>query len=52
MDIFKALADSHRRSIIEALYQQQDQSIKQLAHGASISRQGITKHLIPIHPDS
>ena len=45
MDIFKALADVNRRRIIEALYQQDGLSIKQLTEGSSITRQAITKHL-------
>lgn len=45
MDIFKALADVNRRRIIEALYQHEGLSIKQLTVGSSITRQAITKHL-------
>lgn len=45
MDIFTALADTQRRSIIEALHHCDKQSIKQLTNNASISRQAITKHL-------
>ena len=45
MDIFKALADVNRRKVIEALYEEDGLSIKQLTHGSTISRQAMTKHL-------
>ncbi|TDF38225.1 ArsR family transcriptional regulator [Alteromonadaceae bacterium M269] len=45
MDIFKALADANRRKVIEALYEEDGLSIKQLTHGSTISRQAMTKHL-------
>lgn len=45
MDIFNALADPKRRTLVEALYRHEPQSIKQLSLNASVSRQAITKHL-------
>lgn len=45
MDIFKALSDPTRRTIIERLHRNGPQSIKQLSQGLPISRQALTKHL-------
>ncbi|MDC8831478.1 ArsR/SmtB family transcription factor [Alteromonas gilva] len=45
MDIFKALSDPTRRTIIERLHRDGPQSIKQLGVGLAISRQALTKHL-------
>lgn len=45
MDIFSALADPTRRHIIENLFQNGPQSIKQLGQEIPITRQALTKHL-------
>lgn len=45
MDVFSALADPRRREIIENLYQNGPQSIKQLGQSMPITRQALTKHL-------
>jgi predicted ArsR family transcriptional regulator len=45
MDIFNALANPRRRTLIEAVHRHDPRSIKQLSANAKISRQAITKHL-------
>lgn len=43
--LFAALGDEQRLSLISSLCQAGPQSITRLAHGSSITRQGLTKHL-------
>ena len=43
--VFKALADSSRRALLDQLHQRNGQSLNQLCRHLSITRQGITKHL-------
>jgi DNA-binding transcriptional ArsR family regulator len=45
MDIFKALANENRSTIINSLHQTDKQSIKQLSANSVVTRQAITKHL-------
>ncbi len=50
-DIFRALADSTRRTIVEELKDRNDQSLFELhtkvltKHGVSLTRQGFSRHL-------
>jgi DNA-binding transcriptional ArsR family regulator len=44
-DVFKALADSSRRALLDQLHQDNGQTLSELCRHLSITRQGITKHL-------
>lgn len=43
--VFEALADEHRRIILDRLRRQNGQTLTQLCDGQNISRQAVTKHL-------
>ena len=43
--VFEALADDHRRAILDRLRQRNGQTLSQLCEGQAISRQAITKHI-------
>lgn len=43
--VFNALADGHRRELLDLLFEQSAQSVSQLAEKLSISRQAADKHL-------
>jgi DNA-binding transcriptional ArsR family regulator len=43
--VFDALADEHRRSILDRLRQRNGQSLTELCDQQMISRQAVTKHL-------
>lgn len=43
--VFEALADEHRRIILDRLRRQNGQTLTQLCDGHNISRQAVTKHL-------
>lgn len=43
--IFKALADSGRRLLLDSLYAENGQTLGQLCERLDMSRQGVTKHL-------
>jgi DNA-binding transcriptional ArsR family regulator len=43
--VFKALADSHRRHLIELLSQQEGQNLNELCEHLPMSRIGVMKHL-------
>ena len=45
MDVFQALADPNRRSIVAQLKNNHELSISELNKNRSISRQALTKHL-------
>jgi len=44
-EVFKALADPHRRLILDRLYEQDGQTQQALCRDIDMSRQGLTKHL-------
>ncbi|MBD1381758.1 helix-turn-helix transcriptional regulator [Bacillus sp. IB182487] len=44
--IFKALADSSRRQLLDQLYKNNGQTLKELCHDLDMSRQAVTKHLV------
>lgn len=44
-DVFKALADPHRRARLDHLHQDNGQTLNQLCRHLRMTRQGITKHL-------
>lgn len=43
--VFRALGDPVRRTILDALFAENGQTLKQLCTGAGMSRQGVSKHL-------
>ena len=43
--IFKALADSSRRALLDQLHQQNGQTLNELCRHLNMTRQGISKHL-------
>ena len=44
-DVFKALADSSRRLLLDRLFAVNGQTLGQLCEGLQMSRQAVTKHL-------
>ena len=44
-NIFKALADPARRSLLDHLFQRDGQTLKELVTGAAMTRFGVMKHL-------
>jgi len=44
-EVFKALADPTRRSLLDQLFEQDGQSLNALEQGASMTRFGVMKHL-------
>ena len=44
-DIFKALADESRRTLLDRLFENSGQSLTQLCCDMDMSRQAVTKHL-------
>ena len=43
--VFRALADDSRRLVLDALFEEDGQTLKALAAKVSITRQGLSKHL-------
>jgi DNA-binding transcriptional ArsR family regulator len=43
--VFKALADEHRRALLDRLFARNGQTLSQLCEGIAMSRQAVTKHL-------
>jgi len=43
--VFKALADSSRRELLDRLYQSNGQTLTELCEGLQMTRQAVTKHL-------
>lgn len=44
-DVFKALADASRRSLLDRLYETNGQTLNELCDGLAMTRQAVTKHL-------
>ena len=44
--VFKALADSSRRLLLDRLFAQNGQTLTELCGGLKMSRQAVTKHLL------
>ncbi|MDB5567497.1 MAG: Transcriptional regulator ArsR family [Tardiphaga sp.] len=44
-DVFKALADESRRSLLDRLHARNGQTLNDLCDGLDMSRQAVTKHL-------
>lgn len=45
-DVFKALADENRRKLLDLLFNENGQTLGDLAEKFSISRQAISRHLV------
>ncbi|HZY51513.1 MAG TPA: helix-turn-helix transcriptional regulator [Devosia sp.] len=50
--VFAALADEHRRVLLERLRRDNGQTLARLCEGLSISRQAVTKHLLALEEAS
>jgi DNA-binding transcriptional ArsR family regulator len=44
-EVFKALADASRRSLLDRLHTRNGQTLNELCEGLSMTRQAVTKHL-------
>ena len=44
-EVFKALADASRRSLLDRLHGKNGQTLNELCDGLTMSRQAVTKHL-------
>ena len=44
-DVFKALADSTRRQLLDRLFEKNGQTLGELCETLAMSRQAVTKHL-------
>jgi DNA-binding transcriptional ArsR family regulator len=44
-EVFKALADASRRSLLDRLHGRAGQTLNELCDGLDMSRQAVTKHL-------
>jgi DNA-binding transcriptional ArsR family regulator len=44
-EVFKALADASRRSLLDRLHADNGQTLNQLCQGLAMTRQAVTKHL-------
>ncbi|UGA41728.1 helix-turn-helix domain-containing protein [Bradyrhizobium quebecense] len=45
-EVFKALADASRRTLLDRLYDQNGQTLGELCDGLDMTRQAVTKHLV------
>ena len=45
-DVFKALADSNRRMLLDKLYHKNGQTLNELCEEMNMARQSVTKHLL------
>lgn len=44
-EVFKALADASRRSLLDRLHRKNGQTLGELCDGLAMTRQAVTKHL-------
>lgn len=45
-EVFKALADASRRTLLDRLHDQNGQTLGDLCDGLDMTRQAVTKHLV------
>jgi DNA-binding transcriptional ArsR family regulator len=45
-EVFKALADPSRRSLLDRLHARNGQTLNELCEGLEMTRQAVTKHLV------
>ena len=50
--VFTALADEHRRALLDKLRRSNGQTLTKLCQGLPISRQAVTKHLVALEEAS
>ncbi|MBX3431360.1 MAG: helix-turn-helix transcriptional regulator [Hyphomonadaceae bacterium] len=44
--VFRALADTNRRALLDTLFARNGQTLSELCEGRGMSRQAVTKHLV------
>ena len=44
-EVFRALADASRRSLLDSLHARNGQTLSELCNGLDMTRQAVTKHL-------
>ena len=44
-EVFKALADSTRRAVLDRLHRKSGQTLGEICEGLNMTRQGVSKHL-------
>ena len=45
-EVFRALADPSRRSLLDGLHERNGQTLNELCDGLAMTRQAVTKHLV------
>jgi DNA-binding transcriptional ArsR family regulator len=45
-EVFKALADASRRTLLDRLHDKNGQTLNELCDGLDMTRQAVTKHLV------
>jgi DNA-binding transcriptional ArsR family regulator len=45
-DVFKALSDASRRSLLDRLHARSGQTLNELCEGLAMTRQAVAKHLV------
>ena len=45
-EVFRALADASRRSLLDRLHARNGQTLNELCEGLEMTRQAVTKHLV------
>ncbi|MBR0841766.1 helix-turn-helix transcriptional regulator [Bradyrhizobium liaoningense] len=45
-EVFKALADASRRSLLDRLHARNGQTLNELCEGLAMTRQAVTKHVV------
>ena len=45
-EVFKALADASRRTLLDRLHDHNGQTLSELCDGLDLTRQAVTKHLV------
>jgi DNA-binding transcriptional ArsR family regulator len=45
-EVFKALADASRRTLLDRLHDRNGQTLNELCDGLDMTRQAVTKHLV------
>lgn len=45
-EVFKALGDSHRRTLLDELYRRNGQTLTELHQAVGMTRQAVSKHLL------
>src|ERR1700710_2981837 len=51
-EVFRALADASRRSLLDRLHTRNGQTLAELCDGLAMTRQAVTKHLAILQADN